>query len=156
MNHEKKVKSMHLKSKAQRSRRLLVLGFIVMIGISIIGCGKGDENVINDPDEYYVKYEVNSSTIYSGRKLDVTLNTETNETKTFTIDQRILWEAIIGPVQKGFNATLKVINPAVTTNKSKLYTNIRVSKNGSPFALKESDGSDTPRDAVYVSYRIDY
>ena len=29
-------------------------------------------------------------------------------------------------------------------------------KNNSPFALKKSDGSDTPRDSVQINYTIDY
>ena len=151
-----KSKSIHRKVGFRRWDKLLVLVFVATVGVSFTGCDKGDENVIGDTDEYYVKYDVNSSTIYSGRKLDVTLNTESNETKTFTIDQRKLWETIIGPVQKGFNATLNVIDRSANPDQTKIYTNIYVSKNGSPFALKKSDGSDTPRDAVYVSYTIDY
>ena len=72
---------------------------------------------------------------------------------TLTINQNALWETIIGPVQKGFNATLKVSSQYYDL---KLYTNIYVSKNDSPFALKKIDGSDTPRDSVQISYTIDY
>ena len=154
MNHEEKSNPTRSKAKAQWWRKLLVWGFIVTIGISIISCKK--ENGNNVTDEYYVKYEVNSTTIYFGGKLDVTLNSETNETMTITIDQRTLWETVIGPVQKGFNATLKVSATGETHDKLRLYTNIYVSKNDSPFALKKSDGSDTPRDSVDLSYTIDY
>jgi len=73
-----------------------------------------------------------------------------------TIDQSVLWETVIGPVQKGFNATLNVNAASSTNNQLRLYTNLYVSKNGSPFALKKSDGSDTPRDNVQINYTIDY
>jgi hypothetical protein len=109
-------------------------------------------------DEYYIKYEVNSTTTYGGNigKLDVTLNSETNTPMAFTINQRMLSETVIGPVKKGFNATLKVNAIGNTYNLLKLYTNIYVSKNGGPFALKKIDGSDIPRENVSVSYVIDY
>ncbi len=153
MNHDKKSNSTHSKTKVQWWRKLIVWGFIFTIGIYIIGCKK--ENNI-DPNEYYVKYEVSSTTIYSGGKLDVTLNSEINETMTITINQRTAWEIVIGPVQKGFNATMKVVATGETNDKLKLYTNIYVSKNDSPFALKKSDGSDIPADSVDISYTIDY
>jgi hypothetical protein len=116
------------------------------------------EKVADKTDEYYIKYEVNSTTTYGGNigKLDVTLNSETNTPMAFTINQRMLSETVIGPVKKGFNATLKVNAIGNTYNLLKLYTNIYVSKNGGPFALKKIDGSDIPRDNVSVSYVIDY
>ena len=116
------------------------------------------EKGANNTDEYYIKYEVNSTTTYGGSigKLDVTLNSETNTPMTITINQRTLSETVIGPAKKGFNATLKVNAIGKTYDVLKLYTNIYVSKNGSPFALKKIDGSDIPRDNVSVSYVIDY
>jgi hypothetical protein len=144
----------HSKSKAQWCRRGLIWVFIVTFGIINFGCN--NRNKISDIDEYYVKYEVNSTTIYIGDKLNVTLNTEKNTNMTLTIDQRILWETVIGPVQKGFNATLSVNSASETYNQLRLYTNIYVSKNSSPFALKKNDGSDTPRNSVQINYTIDY
>ena len=94
--------------------------------------------------------------MYSGGKLDLTINTEENKGLTLVINQRALHETIIGPVRKGFNASMDVMAQGNTHNKLKLYTNIYVSKNGSPFALKKSDGSDDPRDFVQLSYIIDY
>ena len=69
---------------------------------------------------HFYKYEVNSSTIYSGGKLDVTINTEKNENKTITINQRNLWETIIGPVPKGFNASMRVEATGETYDKLKI------------------------------------
>lgn len=142
----------HFELKRKWIHVLLIIGVPIFIVLSTVSCIMGS----NPSDEYYVKYEVNSSTIYMGGKLDMTINTETNEPMTMTINQRALSETIIGPVQKGFNASLEVVAPGETHNQLKLYTNIYVSKNDSPFALKKSDGSDTPRDNVQLNYTIDY
>jgi hypothetical protein len=154
MNCDKELKLTHSKPKAQWWRKGLIWGFIFTVGIISLGCD--NENEIIDLDEYYVKYEVSSSTIYIGGKLDVTISTENNKNKNFTINQRTQSETVIGPVKKGFNATLKVKSKSTDYNHLRLYTNIYVSKNGSPFALKESDGSDTPRDFVQIDYTINY
>lgn len=135
---------------------IFTIGLILLLGMLSPSCEKENEGENAPSDEYYVKYEVNSTTIYLGRKLDVTLNTEKNELMTMTIDQRKLSETVIGPVEKGFKATLKVVAAGETHDKLKLYTKIYVSKNDSPFALKKNDGSDTPRDFVQLSYTIDY
>lgn len=153
MNHNNKLKFEQKKPRVKWWAKGLIWGLIFAIGIINFSCEK--ENA-EDSDEYYVTYEVSSSTIYHGGKLDVTINTENNQNMSLTISERITWEIIIGPVQKGFNATLKVNSQGETYNKLRLYTNIYVSKNGSPFALKKYDGSDTPRDSVQINYTIDY
>jgi len=159
MNFYKKENSAHSKARTQWWRLILILGFVVTIGFTITGCentsGSEKENK-NNTDEYYVKYDLKSDTIYIGLKLDVTINTETNEAKTFTIDQGQTWETVIGPVQKGFQAELIAAAAGETHDKLKLYAKIHVSKNDGPFALKKGDGSDTPRDSVELNYTIDY
>ena len=141
-------------------RFLRIFLLTLSIGVLLVCCDKESDNEYennNGPsDEYYVKYEVNSSTIYLGGKLDMTIRTEANENLTLAIDQRTLHETIIGPVEKGFTASMSVAAQGETHDKLKLYTTIYVSKNGSPFALKKSDGSDEPRDFVELSYKIDY
>ena len=154
MNYYKESDLAHSKSNAHWGSKGLTLVFIVTFGIINFGCDKKNEKSVID--EYYVKYQVNSTTIYSGAKLNVTLNSENNKNMTITIDQNTQWETVIGPVQKGFNATLKVKSISETNNQLRLYTNINVSKNDSPFALKKNDGSDTPRDSVQISYIINY
>lgn len=138
----------------------IIWGILFFFVIINFGCDKNcnceDDSTLIVKDEYYVKYEVNSSTIYTGGKLNVTLKTENNLSKILIIDQKVLWETIIGPVGKGFEATLKVDAASETYNHLKLYTNIYVSKNGSPFALKKNDGSETPRSTVQLNYLIDY
>ena len=59
-------------------------------------------------------------------------------------------------VKKGFTATLQVNKWGSADSQLKLYTKISVSKNGSPFALKKIDGSDTPRNYAQIIYAIDY
>ncbi len=107
-------------------------------------------------DEYYVRYEVKSSTIYYGRTLNVILNAEGNQNKNFTINARTPWETVIGPVKKGFVASLTVSEIGDNYGKLTLQTKIYVNKNASPFALKRSDESNTPRTYVQLNYTIDY
>ena len=153
MNNNKKIQ---LNTKTQWLRIALSWMFLMTIGTINYSCDNKCDNDIVPHDVYYVKYEVKSSTIYTGGKLDVIINTENNKDMTLIINKNALWETVIGPVQKGFNASLDVSSPTETYNKLKLYTNIYVSKNDSPFALKKSDGSDTPRDFVKINYTIDY
>lgn len=154
MNYEKEIKSRQTISKGKWWRKGLLWGAIFTIGMINLGCEKQNEK--GNSDEYYVKYEVYSTTIYYGGKLDVTISTENNQGMPITINQKQSWETIIGPVQKNFNASLIVNAPGETHNKLRLYTKISVSKNGSPFALKKNDGSDTPRDYASLNYTIDY
>jgi hypothetical protein len=142
-----------IQPNARWGRTLVIWGLIFAFGIIHWGCSKGDET---NSDEYYVKYEVNSSTIYTGGKLDVELNAEDNQNISLQINTRSNWEIVIGPVKKGFKASLKVSEVGNNYGHLKLYTQISVSKNGSPFALKEIDGSDVPRTSVDINYTIDY
>ena len=156
MNNKTKVKSSNLRSVGQLLPIRLIWVMILTLGLLNTGCENNKEETEVEPDEYYVKYEVNSSTIYSGGKLEVTINSETNVPLVLTIDQRVLWEVIIGPVEKGFVASMTVKAIDETNDQLKLFTNIHVSKNNSPFALKKTDGSDTPRDQVNITYTINY
>lgn len=151
MNFNKELKLNHTKKKLQRLRINLILGLITFFGVIISGCNKEKNG-----DEYYVKYEVNSTTIYYGGKLNATIKTEKNDLTTISIDTRTPWETVIGPVSKGFNASLAVINPGTADNHLKLNAQISVSKNNGPFALKIIDGSDLPRNSVQINYTIDF
>ena len=156
MNAKSEVKSSNLRSIDHLLPIRLIWVMILTLGLMNTSCENSKEGTEIDPDEYYVKYEVNSSTIYSGGKLEVTISSETILPLVLTIDQRVLWEVIIGPVEKGFVASMKVKAKDETNDQLKLYTNIHVSKNNSPFALKKTDGSDTPRDQVNITYTINY
>ena len=150
------VKSSKLRSICQLLPIRLIWAMIITFGLINTSCENNKEGTEADSDEYYVKYEVNSNTIYSGGKLEVTIKSETNLPLVLTIDQRVLWEVIIGPVEKGFVASMNVKAIDETNDLLKLYTTIYVSKNNSPFALKKIDGSDIPRDQVNITYTINY
>ncbi len=141
----------HSKNKFQWWKKLIIFGFIVSFGIVISSCE--DDNNVNS-DEYYIKYDVTSSTIYVGYQLDFTIKNENNEYVTVRTGGSP--ETIIGPVKKGFTATLEVNAVGETYDQLKLNAKIHVSKNDSPFALKASDESDSYRDFVALSYTIDY
>jgi len=144
MNIDKESNSTLLKSKAKWWHIVLFWVFIVSIGIINNSC--------EESDEYYVKYEVISDSPSIGRTLHTTINTEDNENGTFTFGSSTPWETIIGPVQKGFIATLEVSSDYELF----VYPRIYVSKNNSPFALKKSDESNELREYVEISYKINY
>ena len=136
-------------------KRWNVFSFFFFLAICFSACDSENTGQ-NATDEYYVKYEVNSTSIYTGGKLNATINTENNKEVTIGINARTQWETVIGPVKKGFNASLNVNSLSEHYGHLRLYTQISVSKNGSPFALKKIDGSDTPRTSVQINYTIDY
>jgi hypothetical protein len=152
MNCDKKLSLTHSKFKPQRWRIGLIWGLIIAVGIIYSGCSKKDET---SKDEYYVKYEVNSSTIYIG-KLNVVINAENNQNKSITINSQTPWETVIGPVKKGFESNLSVSEIGSNYGHLTLYTQISVSKNSSPFALKKIDNSDVPRTSAQINYTIDF
>jgi len=139
-----------LKYKAPSWRRSLILVLIVTMGILNFGCQCDCEEA---SDQYYVKYEINCTHLVGGHANAEIIISAENKDLTFNIEELTSWETIIGPVQKEFDATLKV---TVSNATVLLYTNIYVSKNDSPFALKASDGSAEPISAVQLSYTIDY
>jgi hypothetical protein len=138
---------------------LIGIWSIIIFGIICSGCDDGDGNNgsgENDSDEYYVKYEVNSSSNNS-EKLNVTLTNEKNNNTVIIIATGKQWETVIGPVKKGFNAKLNInANPVYSWHTYRLYPQISVSKNNSPFALKKIDTSDTTRNSVQINYIIDF
>lgn len=124
----------------------------LFFGLVVSGCSKEDIK----PDEFYVKYAGNSSTIYIGGKLDIELTNENNQNITMQVSTRTPWEIVVGPVKKGFKASLKVSEAGNNYGKLTLQAQISVSKNGSSFALKEINNSDQPRTSLEIQYAIDY
>lgn len=136
--------------KVNDSARIwLFFGFLVFITLISPGCNKEEDSA-----EYYVKYEVSSSTIYYGGKLNVTITNEENLNTLIIVNTKTDWEVVIGPVKKGFIANLNVEGSG--DNYLKLYAQISASKNNGPFALKVADGSDDPRNSCQLSYKIDF
>ena len=149
MNCSKEIKSAHLGSKAQGWSKLFISVFIVVIGIVSFGCQCDCEDAI---DEYFVRYEVISTTANNAYTLHATVNNEKNNDVSFNFSAGSQWETIIGPVQKGFNASLEVSAEAAILFQLKIY----VSKYDSPFAIKANDSSETSRTSGQLSYTIDY
>jgi hypothetical protein len=128
--------------------------FLLILSISIFTMACKKENSTPSP-EYYVKYEVSSTTIYSGGKLNLSITDEKNGQRAITIATRAPYEVTIGPVKKGFNASLSVSKEGTPDSQLKLYTQISVSKDGGPFALKAINGSDSPRNSAQVSCTVE-
>lgn len=149
MNSRKEIKSPRSRYKVQGWIKLFICVFIVAIGIVNFGCQCDCEEAA---DEYYVKYEVISTTANNAYTLHATVNNEKNNDVSFNFAASSQWETIIGPVQKGFNASLDVSAPTTIIFHLKIY----VSKNDSPFAIKANDSSETFRTSGQLSYTIDY
>jgi hypothetical protein len=149
VNSRKEIKSPRSRYKVQGWIKLFISVFIVAIGIVNFGCKCDCEEAA---DEYYVKYEVISTTANNAYMLHATVNNEKNNDVSFNFAAGSQWETIIGPVQKGFNASLDVSAPTTIIFHLKIY----VSKYDSPFAIKANDSSETFRTSGQLSYTIDY
>ena len=157
MNCYKKSNLSHPKSKPQWLRIGLILGLIVTFGIVNFGCNKeNDKNNENNnvvEDEYYVKYIVKSSTMYSLTRT-ARINSENNANRSFTFNNST-WEVTIGPVKKGFNASISAsYNTSQVLAKTYIDVEIQVSKNNAPFALKASNVSTQVRNSASTGYTI--
>lgn len=134
-------------------RHLAKLVYLLIFCAFTAGCEKSTTK-----DEYYIKYQVESSTIYYGGKLNVQISNETG-TLPLVINQKETWETTIGPVSKGFKASLKVTKQGwdglSAENHLKLYLRVQVSKNNGPFALKQNNGSDSPRAIAETQYTVE-
>lgn len=127
------------------------LNLILLLIVFSPSCKKTDTTV--KKDRYYIKYEVNSTSVYSGGKLIVDVK-DKDSIQTFIINTKNQWETNIGPVEEGFDATLGVVKSGSTDLSLKLYVQISVSVNNEPFVLKKLDGSDTPRSSVNINYKV--
>ncbi|MCL2436045.1 MAG: hypothetical protein FWD09_07940 [Lentimicrobiaceae bacterium] len=153
MNCNKKLNLTHSTSNAPWWRMGLILALIVTIGVINLGCKDNEEE---DDSEYYVKYELNSTAdFHVGGTLNVTINKEDNKTMTESINTHTPWETIIGPVKKGFNATLSARHEDGAA-RLRIFTQISVSKDGAPFILRKIDDNEVPRNAVQINYTINF
>lgn len=128
--------------------------FAFVLSTLFISCNDNCD-CVTPPNEYYVKYEISSSTIYNGRDMEVEIKNEDGIDMDFQINQGQSWETIIGPVTRGFEATLYAVATSDTSDRLTLNARINVRKNGDPFALKGSNESEETRDNVYLSYIVE-
>jgi hypothetical protein len=105
-------------------------------------------------DEYYVKYVVQSKTIYITTRF-AEIKRENNSSATFSFDGSS-WPTTIGTVSKGFNARVKSGYNIPNIENSSIDAFIHVSKNNGPFALKKFDQSSNNRTLVEINYIIDF
>lgn len=130
--------------------KYIIIAIVLLSGIS---CEK------LKADEYYVKYMLNSASIYSGGNLLVDVAKEDGSNlPTIIVPIRQDWEITIGPVKKGFKARITATksgwNGITAENHLKIYLQIHISKNDGPFALKELNGSDIPRATATAEHTI--
>ena len=123
---------------------------ILFLGLFFVSCDSDPDDVFKD--EYYVKYVVDGSNRQQ-RVLDVRIKSELDRNISFEINNNAPWEKIIGPVNKGFKAYVGVnANGGAQVIHSEIY----VSKNSGPFALKKKDDSSEVRNGVSIEYTIDF
>lgn len=106
---------------------------LLLCGTIFSGCQKEDE------DEYFVKYIVQTSNANTEGYATVVFYNEYSKEYDVKISQNQSWQIVIGPVHKGYQARVRVINTTGTSGLH-VYSEIDVSKNASPFAFKTSDG----------------
>jgi hypothetical protein len=157
MNIQKKQNFGQSKFNSQWWQKKFIWTFIITLGIINFGCEKEvpNSNVDNNTnnDEYYVKYVVTSSSIYSVSRT-AQINSENNSKSSYTFSNSP-WEVTIGPVKKGFNASLNAnINTSQILAKTYINVEIQVSKNNAPFALKASNNSTEVRNLASTSYTL--
>ena len=118
---------------------LKITTVFLAIFFTLSSCEK-DETETTTNDDYFIKYVIkgNGTYIYFS---DFSVNTD-HGNASFSGYQYHSWNQTYGPVKKGFRASVSVQSSYVTTE-------IYVSKNNGPFALKASKSGDN-------SYTIDF
>ena len=123
----------------------------IILGIILSGCEK--ESTVENNDEYYVKYNVNSHTIYSVSRT-ARIKSENNSNIDFTFNNS-QWEMTVGPVQQGFRSSINArYDTSQTLAQTYIDVEIHVSKNNGPFALKANNNSTDVRMSASTSYTL--
>ena len=125
-------------------KRFLFWAAAVTVILAAAGCGKESKE-----SSYYVKYTGETSTVHIV-ETTYTVATETGVDTYKTIGAGSDYSETIGPVKKGFQASIACICGETESYyiKSQRVT-IEVSRDGEPFARKASGTSQ-------ASYVIDY
>jgi len=87
--------------------------------------------------------------------MEIEIKDEDGMDLDFTIEQGQDWTLTIGPVPKGFEATLYAVATSDTADRLTLNARIYIGKNGDPFALKARNESDETRDSVYLAHVVE-
>ena len=122
---------------------------ITLFLLSIVAFGCKETNL----DEYYVRYEVTTSTIYRNPEIiEVTINDESGNQQTYAPDKS--FDIFIGPVNKGFNALL-IATPVSTATPADIFLTISVYKNVGPFAQKATNSGTQNSGPIELSYTVE-
>ncbi len=123
---------------------------ITTLLMAFVGCSD-DSDVMTD--NYYVKYVVDVSNMQKA-PLDVSVKSKSNKDLKFEInDLNGYWEKVVGPVRKGFKASMEVSHPV---GKQIIHSEIYVRKNDGPFELKMRDDKFEWRTTLEMDYTIDF
>ena len=154
MNYHKKQNFGQSKFNSQWWRKKLIWTFIITLEIINLGCEKEvSHSNVDYNDEYYVKYVTTSSSIYSVSRT-AQINSENNSISSYIFNNSP-WEVTIGPVKKGFYASLSAnFNTSQVLAKTYINVEIQVSKNNAPFTLKASNNSTEVRNSASTSYTL--
>ena len=122
------------------------LGVLLCVVPLFLGCDKDSEKEVY---EYYVRYEYSltgptSGTGYSSRTLSINTDSGVINATTYAYS----YSEIIGPVKKGFKASITLKEEQVSGGPRNLK--IYVARGSEPFALKASSTN-----TVSASYTID-
>ncbi|MBQ1836032.1 MAG: hypothetical protein II569_02150 [Paludibacteraceae bacterium] len=128
-------------------KKVLMFMTFVLVLLGVASCSDDKDNA----GEYYVKYKWHyTQAVYGGGSGVITRATVTyvdadgKKVKVEKVSNG--WEVTVGPVKKGFEASLLVEEASGYVIHE---STIEVSRNGEPFALKA-------RGELNASYRIDY
>ena len=120
--------------------------------LPFIGCS-GDEIDEVVTSEYYVKYYVQINNVYSEySQVYISYSLPNNKTETIIYGEtgkKLIKEFIIGPFKYTDKLNLAVSKTDERYRITSIGTEILVSKNNSPFALKKYGNSN-------IEYTIDY
>ena len=128
--------------------------FAIAATILVFSSCKKDEASSAD-DEFYIKYKFEMKTL-AGRKENILIDYSDEEGRNKQTETKGNFETTIGPVSKGFQASLsaKDKNPLQFEYHLKLNLKIFVSKNNSQFAEKAVNESADPRTSASLIYTV--
>lgn len=120
--------------------------------IYLSGCRSSDID-----DEYFVKYILDSDNYFNGHIDDFKVVIKSaSDNDQYIIKQNDGLERLVGPVKKGFKASLNIRPLDGTQSSTVIKGEIHVSKNGDDFSLKMRNYNDEFGDDFNVEYTIDY
>jgi hypothetical protein len=129
---------------------------VFALAMTILTCNscKKDE-AATDNDEFYIKYKFEMTTL-GGRAENILIDYNGEDGRNKQTETKGNFETTIGPVSKGFQASVSAYDkfPLQFEYHLKLNLKIFVSKNNSPFAEKAVNESSDPRTSASLSYTV--